>query len=81
MQNSDIAKWVGDFIKTQSDTEFDLKPDTDLFEEGHLDSMSIIQLIAELESKSGQTLDLSALAYDNFRTVRTIENTIKEQSN
>ena len=46
--------------------------DTPLFEDGWLDSLKILQLIAFLELKSGRKIPDELIVMDRFRTVGTI---------
>ena len=46
--------------------------DTDLIEDGLLDSLGLVSLITELEVELGFELPLDDLDVDNFRTVRAI---------
>jgi D-alanine--poly(phosphoribitol) ligase subunit 2 len=47
-------------------------PDTDLFESGILDSMSLIDLLLQLEENFGYTVSIADLELDQIRTVRKI---------
>ncbi len=46
--------------------------DTPLFEDGWLDSLKILQLIAFLELKSGRKIPDRLIVMDRFRTVKVI---------
>lgn len=46
--------------------------DTDVFVSGLLDSMSFVELLAELEQQFGFVFRLDDLEMDNFRSVRAI---------
>ena len=46
--------------------------DTDVFATGLIDSMSFVELLAELEQQFGFVFSLDDLEMDNFRTVRAI---------
>lgn len=46
--------------------------DTDLIEEGLLDSLGLVSLITELEAALGFELPLDDLDVDSFRTIRGI---------
>ena len=45
---------------------------TDLFEEGLLDSLSFIDLLTLLESRFGLQVEVEQLEFDNFRTIDRI---------
>ena len=49
---------------------------TDLFAAGVLDSMSLVQLILELEQHFGLTLPLGDLGIESFRSLEDIANLI-----
>ncbi len=48
-------------------------PDTDLIEEGLIDSLMLVTLIMHLESEYGITVAFEDIELDNFRTVNAIE--------
>jgi D-alanine--poly(phosphoribitol) ligase subunit 2 len=43
--------------------------ETDLFEEGVLDSMQFVHLLSYLEDKFGITISLNDIDFDNFRCI------------
>lgn len=51
--------------------------DIDLFEMGAIDSMTIIEMISYIEEKIGVSLDAADLKGDNFRTLDSIAEFIK----
>jgi acyl carrier protein len=50
----------------------DLTPDTRLFEDLHLDSTAILELLMALEDNVGIEVDPESLDMDDFRTVGTL---------
>jgi acyl carrier protein len=50
-------------------------PDTALFEEGRIDSIRILELIAWVERALGRTIPDRWIRMDNFATVRRITDT------
>lgn len=46
--------------------------DSDLFEDGVLDSLSYVRLVVELQQAFGITLSLAQIDIDQFRTVHQI---------
>jgi acyl carrier protein len=60
----------GDLLKGR---EVPIDPDTYLFEEGVVDSLGILRLIAFLELQTGRAIADSDVVMENFRTVRTID--------
>ena len=53
----------------------DVDPDTYLFEEGMVDSLGILRLIAFLELEIGRPIADHEVVMEHFRTVRTIGRT------
>jgi acyl carrier protein len=49
-----------------------IAPDTPLFDEGWIDSLKILRLIAFLELRSGKKIPDELIVMDRFRTVETI---------
>lgn len=46
--------------------------DTDLFEAGILDSMGLVELLIQIESTFGLSVNLGDVEIENFRSVETI---------
>ena len=55
-----------------------VEEDTDLIEEGILDSFDIVSLLLELEEAFDVKIDVAELLPENFKSVNTIENLICE---
>lgn len=53
-------------------SEMTIDEDTYLFDEGLIDSLKILQLIAFVEVETGRTIPDRDVVMSNFRTVRTI---------
>ena len=53
---------------------------TDLIDEGILDSLVLVDLIARLEATFGFEIDLSDLEIDEFRSVRQIATYVQTQT-
>jgi D-alanine--poly(phosphoribitol) ligase subunit 2 len=47
-------------------------PDTDLFQQGILDSMSLVELLLQLEQTYGFTVSIMDLDTEDIRTIRKI---------
>jgi len=47
-------------------------PDTDLIEEGLLDSLMLVELIVHLEDRYGIEVSLDELELDHFRSLRRV---------
>jgi acyl carrier protein len=69
-------------IRTLLEEKLSIRVDdmaTDLFQSGHLDSMSLVQLILELESHFGLTLPMEDLELAAFRSVISIADLIERR--
>ena len=51
--------------------------DTDLFETGILDSMSLLELLLQLEQTMGVTVSIAELDMDDLRTIRKIAHLVE----
>jgi acyl carrier protein len=58
-----------ELLAARTDT---IGPDTLLFEEGGIDSLKILQLLAFLELKSGRKIPDELIVMERFRTVKVI---------
>jgi acyl carrier protein len=65
-----LLAFVRDDLLRGRDVEID--PDTYLFDEGMVDSLGILRLLAFLEIEIGRPIDDREVVMENFRTVRTI---------
>lgn len=72
--NGDGSELAGTVVRLIRDVLFVEVPahDTDLIEEGLLDSMGLVSLITELETELGFELPLDDFDIDSFRTVEGI---------
>ena len=68
-----LLGFVRDDLLRGRDIEID--PDTYLFDEGMVDSLGILRLIAFLEIEIGRPIADSEVVMEHFRTVRTIART------
>ena len=73
-----IEKTILDFVKEQfpAPAEGRLTAETDLIEEGIIDSMSILFLVRMLMEQFDLPMDLSRLVWANFQTVHAIKNLV-----
>jgi acyl carrier protein len=55
-----------------ADSQEQVAPDTALFDEGRIDSLKILRLIAFLELRSGQKIPDELIVMDRFRTIEII---------
>ncbi len=53
--------------------------DADVFEEGLLDSLGLVVLVAELEERFGVRIPFETLEIDEFRTVRSLARVVEAQ--
>lgn len=57
--------------------EFDFSTSEDFIEDGYLDSFDLVTLVAELDSAYGISIDGLDIIPENFMTVETIANVVK----
>lgn len=62
----------GDLLKGRA---VELDADTYLFDEGMVDSLGILRLIAFIEVEIGRPIADSEVVMEHFRTIRTIDRT------
>ena len=68
---SDLLSFVrGDLLKEKNVT---IDADTYLFDDGLVDSLSILDLIAFLELRIGRSIPDREVVMENFRTVRAMD--------
>ena len=53
--------------------------DVDVFEEGLLDSLGLVVLVAEIEERYGLRIPFETLDIDEFRTVRSLARIVEAQ--
>lgn len=58
--------------------EFDFTEDVNFIEEGMLDSFDIVNLVSDLDSTFGISIDGVDILPENFATVEAIENLLKK---
>jgi acyl carrier protein len=69
--SSRLIRFVREDLLTGRDVA--IEPDTYLFEEGLVDSLGILRLIAFLELRLGRSIADHEIVMEHFQTVRTIE--------
>jgi acyl carrier protein len=69
---AELLAWVGNRLAPAGVT---IDPDTALFEEGRIDSIRILELIAWVERALGRTIPDRLIRMDHFATVRMIADT------
>lgn len=60
--------------------DFDGDADMDLFDAEIIDSFEIIKLVMQLEEKFGVVIGVEMVTAENFRTVNSIANLVRELS-
>lgn len=61
-------------ILTELRPEFDFTEDVDFIEEGMLDSFDVVNLVTELDSTFGISIDGVDILPENFSTIEAIQN-------
>jgi acyl carrier protein len=62
-----------------ADSEKKVRPETPLFDEGWIDSLKILQLIAFLEVRSGHKIRDELIVMERFRTIEAIARNFLDQ--
>ena len=65
-------------ILTELRPEFDFNQDVNFIEEGMLDSFDVVNLVNDLDSTFGISIDGVDILPENFATVEAIENLLKK---
>lgn len=65
-------------ILTELRPEFDFNQNVDFIEEGMLDSFDVVNLVSELDSLFGISIDGVDILPENFASVEAIENLLKK---
>jgi nucleoside-diphosphate-sugar epimerase/acyl carrier protein len=73
-ENADLEVRILDFVRTSllDGRPVPIDADTYLFDDGLIDSLKILQLIAFIEGEIGRTIPDTDVVMDNFRSVRTM---------
>jgi acyl carrier protein len=72
-----LLKFVNEDLLAGSQEK--VAPDTALFDEGRIDSLKILRLIAFLEVRSGKKIPDELIVMDRFRTIETIAKNFPER--
>ena len=65
-------------ILTELRPEFDFNQDVNFLEEGMLDSFDVVNLVNDLDSTFGISIDGVDILPENFATIDAIENLLKK---
>lgn len=66
-----IHDWIRETC-LQNDTAKELTAETNLLDEGTLDSLQIVQMVSFLEEQYGVVVDMEELVPENFETIGKI---------
>jgi acyl carrier protein len=72
-----LLKFVNEDLLAGSQEK--VAPETALFDEGRIDSLKILRLIAFLEVRSGKKIPDELIVMDRFRTIETIAKNFPDQ--
>ncbi len=65
-------------ILTELRPEFDFSQDVNFIDEGMLDSFDVVNLVSDLESTFGTTIDGMDVLPENFATIESIVSLLKK---
>ncbi len=71
MDRHEIEARIGRILRERANVEVPTA-DTDLLESGALDSMTFVELLAQLEQEFGVPVDIAELELDDLRTIARI---------
>jgi acyl carrier protein len=77
MNRGSTVERLGRVVRDVADVEIPLD-DVDLIESGLLDSLALVNLIAEIEHEFGLELALDSLDLDNFRSLGSMADFVAE---
>ncbi len=77
--HSQIEADILQFVQARCPQSTGLATDTDLLDEGLLDSLLLVDLIFHLEERYGVSLGGDQVSPGNFRSVRTIAGLVQKQ--
>jgi acyl carrier protein len=77
MNRGSTVERLGRVVRDVADVEIPLD-DVDLIESGLLDSLALVNLIAEIEHEFGLELALDGLDLDNFRSLGSMADFVAE---
>ena len=76
---SQVTEVVAETIAESSGREIDLTPTTELLSSGFLDSLTLLQLLVELQERFEVELDVDDLTETAFETPKAIAALIEER--
>ena len=77
-QPAPLAVEIGELMRSQLLVSVD-SPDEDLLATGALDSLTLIQLLVQLEERFGITISLEELDLDDVRSIRSIAHMVSQR--
>jgi acyl carrier protein len=79
VQVEQVVKTVGEYVtKTRGTPKAPITADTKLYQEGHVDSFGLVDLIADLETALAIDLPPGALIPEDFESPRVLWSRIRE---
>lgn len=82
MQDQELVKQLSDYIMNELATGSPagpLTPDSQLVEDGFVDSLGLFKLVAYMEDKLNVTLEPEEIVFENFATINTIVGLIQSK--
>ena len=76
MNKADILKVVKETVNPFVSTQSDFTADTEILESGLIDSLNVLQVIAELERRFDLKIGPLDMTFDDFKTCQTIADRI-----
>ena len=73
MEHTSKLQTIFDIVRPFLNEDVALTPDTELFEDGLIDSLNVLQIIARLESSFSVAISPLDMTFDDFKTCSAIE--------
>ncbi len=78
MDNETILKIVTETVNPFLNSQAGFTPETEILESGLIDSLNVLQVIAELERRFGLKIGPLDMTFDDFKTCKTITSRIEK---
>ena len=72
MSNQETIKKIIEIVEPFLNEDIAIDPDTAIFENGLIDSLNVLQIIARIESEFGVKISPLDVTFDDFQTCATI---------
>ena len=79
MEQTSTLQTIYDIVRPFLNEEVSLDPETELFEDGLIDSLNVLQIIARLETTFSISISPLDMTFDDFRTCATIAECINKK--